>query len=229
MRHKAVVLLSGGLDSAVALFLAVKEDLDCHCLAFRYGQRHDREISAARRIAKTAGAGLEVVRLNLPWKGSSLMDGETDLPAPRSVEEIRSGGIPSSYVPARNTIFLSIAASFAEVIRADSIFIGAHFEDSSGYPDCRKGYLEAFNEVIKTGTKRGREGNLKLRFPLIDKSKSEIIKLGASLAVPFHMTWSCYSGRERSCETCDSCVLRAKGFREAGMEDPLLKTEACLT
>jgi len=229
MKKRAVVLLSGGLDSAVTLFWAAGEGFECHCLAFHYGQRHEKEISASRRIAEAAGARLEVVKLDLPWKGSSLVDKDMDLPNRRSIEEIKSGGIPSSYVPARNTVFLSIAASFAETIGAQAIFIGAHSEDSSGYPDCRKEYLDAFNEVIKKGTKRGIEGKLKLEFPLIDKSKNGIISLGESLAVPFHMTWSCYSGEARPCEACDSCVLRAKGFREAGMKDPLLNEEVCLT
>jgi len=229
MRRKAVVLVSGGLDSAVTLFWAIKKGFDCHCLIFHYGQRHDREISSARRIAEAAGAKQELVRLNLPWKGSSLTDMGMDLPNGRSIEEIASGPVPSSYVPARNTIFLGIASSFAETIAADVIFIGAHSEDSSGYPDCRKEYLDVFNKVIKKGTKRGVEGKLRLQFPLIDKSKSEIVKLGASLGVPFHMTWSCYSGLERPCGSCDSCILRAKGFREAGIEDSLLNRETCLT
>lgn len=229
MKKKAVILLSGGLDSAVTLYLARKEGYECHCLAFHYGQRHEKEISASRRIAKAAGARLEVVKLDLPWKGSSLVDKDMGLPNRRSIEEIKSGGIPSSYVPARNTVFLSIAASFAEAIGAEVIFIGAHSEDSSGYPDCRKEYLEAFNEVIKKGTKRGMEERLKLEFPLIDKSKNEIILLGAALAVPFHLTWSCYEGAARPCGTCDSCILRDKGFREAGMDDPILNEEVCLT
>lgn len=229
MARMAVVLLSGGLDSAVTLFWAIDKGFDCRCLVFHYGQRHEKEISASRRIAEAAGARLELVKLNLPWKGSSLIDKDLSLPADRSIEEIRSGAVPSSYVPARNTIFLSIAASFAETIGAESIFIGAHSEDSSGYPDCRREYLEAFDKVIKTGTRRGTEDRLKLEFPLIGKTKSRIIALGASLAVPFQLTWSCYNGRERPCGTCDSCILRAKGFREAGMEDALLKMETCLT
>lgn len=227
MKRKAVILLSGGLDSAVTLYLAAGKGFDCHCLAFRYGQRHERELSSAGRIAKAAGAKLEVVKLDLPWKGSSLTDMKTDIPRHRNIEEIKSGPIPSSYVPARNSIFLTMAASFAEAIAADSIFIGAHSEDSSGYPDCRKDYLDAFNEVIKKGTKRGTEGRLRLEFPLIERSKKEIIELGISLAVPFHMTWSCYAGKKNPCGSCDSCILRAKGFREAGIEDPLLKEEAC--
>ncbi|MDP2913519.1 MAG: 7-cyano-7-deazaguanine synthase QueC [Candidatus Omnitrophota bacterium] len=225
MKRKAVVLLSGGLDSAVTLFWAVARGYECHCLTFDYGQRHNREIESAKRIANAAKAGIEVVKLDFPWKGSSLTDRSIDLPSGRTAKDIQSGGIPSTYVPARNTIFLSIAASFAEAICADSILIGAHFEDSSGYPDCRKSYLEAFRGVIESGTIRGSSGRLLLEFPLIEKSKSEIIMLGRSVGAPFALTWSCYKGGELPCGSCDSCVLRLKGFREAGMEDPLLNPE----
>jgi len=220
VNKKTVVLLSGGLDSAVVLYSAVKEGYDCHCLTFDYGQRHRKEIASARKLAATAGSTLEIVRLVFPWKGSSLTDKHERLPAGRSLNEIRSV-VPSTYVPARNTIFLAIAASFAEAIKADSIFIGAHFEDSSGYPDCRKSYLESFNKVIGLGTKRGLEKKLELKFPLIDKTKSQIIELGGVLGVPFGLTWSCYKGGRRPCMRCDSCILRANGFREAGLIDPL--------
>ena len=221
MKRKAVVLLSGGLDSAVTLFFAVSKGYECHCLAFDYGQTHRVELARARALAGKAGASLEVVKIRFPWKGSSLLDTKIKIPQGRSIRQIRSG-IPSTYVPARNTIFLSIAASFAEAIGASDIFIGAHYEDSSGYPDCRKEYLEAFNKVIKLGTKRGLENKLNLRYPLIDKDKSEIIKLGAALGVPFGSTWSCYKGGKRPCLKCDSCILRMKGFRQAGLKDPVI-------
>lgn len=223
MRNKAVVLLSGGLDSAVTLFFAVNEGHECHCLTFDYGQRHDREIKAAKALAKKAGAGIHIVKLDLPWKGSSLLDKSAELPQGRTMAEIGDGGIPSTYVPARNTIFLSMAASFAEAIRADSIFIGAHSQDSSGYPDCRKDYLEAFNKAIGLGTKRGSKGRLTLKFPLIDKTKKEIIAMGQLLKVPFEDTWSCYEGARTPCGRCDSCVLRARGFEELGKKDPLIQ------
>lgn len=221
MKTKAVVLLSGGLDSAVTLYFARDKGYDCRCLNFDYGQRHDVEISMAKKLAQLAGADLRTQKLDLSWGGSSLIDKKDTLPSDRTPDEIKRSGIPSTYVPARNTVFLSIAASYAEAIRADAVFIGAHAEDSSGYPDCRKSYLEAFDRVIQIGTKRAIEQNLRLKFPLIDMKKSEIIKLGVSLAVPFQYTWSCYSGGARPCGRCDSCILRAKGFMEAGMEDTI--------
>jgi len=222
MKPKAVVLLSGGLDSAVVLYIAKKRGYDCHCLSFDYGQRHKREIASSRLIAKRRGASLDVVKLELPWKGSSLLDKKERLPFNRTIKEIKSK-IPSTYVPSRNTIFLSVASSLAEAIKARAIFIGAHYEDSSGYPDCRKDYLEAFSKVIKLGTKAGREGALTLEFPLINKGKSDIIKTGRALGVPFELTWSCYEGGKTPCLGCDSCILRAKGFKEAGIEDPLIR------
>lgn len=218
--QKAVVLVSGGLDSAVTLYYAMANGYSCHCLNFDYGQRHSIEIVKARKIAGDAGAGFTSVSLPFSWKGSSLLDTGKRLPEHRTLSQI-SSGIPSTYVPARNTVFLSIAASFAEAIGASAVFIGAHSEDSSGYPDCRRVYLEAFDKAIRLGTKAGIEGRLRLEFPLIDKKKKEIIELGLSLGVPFEDAWSCYSGGERPCMKCDSCILRANGFKEAGAEDPL--------
>ena len=167
-----------------------------------------------------AGVEFTVIKLPFFWKGSSLLDMAKKLPQGRTLRRI-SSGVPSTYVPARNTVFLSIAVSFAEANAAGAVFIGAHSEDSSGYPDCRKEYLDAFGEMIRLGTKAGNEGKLKIKFPLIDKSKKEIVELGASLGVPFKHAWSCYAGGVRPCMTCDSCILRAKGFKEAGIEDPL--------
>ncbi|MBI5143750.1 MAG: 7-cyano-7-deazaguanine synthase QueC [Candidatus Omnitrophica bacterium] len=221
MRRKAVVLLSGGLDSAVALYYARKRGYECYCLIFDYGQRHKKELILARKISEASGSKLKIIRLNLPWKGSSLLDRTKGLPQNRTIREIKKG-IPPTYVPARNTIFLSIASSFAEAIGAHDIFIGAHFEDSSGYPDCRKEYLEAFQRVIKIGTRAGLENRLRVRYPLISKTKKEIIELGNALGVPFQSTWSCYKGAAEPCMKCDSCILRAKGFKEAGIKDPLL-------
>lgn len=218
----AVILLSGGLDSAVTLYCAKRDGLACRCLSFEYGQRHARETAMAHLLASGAGATLDVVRLPFAWKGSSLVDASRELPHGRSLDEIRSG-VPSTYVPARNTVFLAVAASFAEAIGASRIYIGAHVEDASGYPDCRKEYLEAFAEVLRLGTKAGGEGHLDLAFPLIGLDKRGIIRLGASLGVPFGSTWSCYAGGARPCGQCDSCILRAKGFAEAGIDDPLME------
>jgi 7-cyano-7-deazaguanine synthase len=221
MRKKAVILLSGGLDSAVTLYYASRRGYTCYCLAFDYGQRHSVEMSYARKIARRAGAPFTVVKVQLPWRGSSLLDRNEELPVNRTPARIKKSGIPSTYVPARNTIFLSIAASYAEAIGADAVFIGAHADDSSGYPDCREGYLKAFDKVVRLGTKRGLEKKLSLEFPLVGRDKRGIIKLGVSLGVPFGHTWSCYRGGAIPCGGCDSCVLRAKGFREAGIKDPL--------
>ena len=218
---KAVILLSGGLDSAVTMYIAREEGYECHALMFDYGQRHRRELLFAKRLARKCGAHLKLVALDLPWKGSSLLDKKARLPSSRSATKIKAAGIPSTYVPARNTIFLSIAASYAEAIGASVIFIGAHTDDSSGYPDCGRDYLKAFDKVLRIGTKRGMEKKLRLEFPLVRKDKSGIIRLASSLGVPLQHTWSCYEGRERPCGKCDSCVLRAKGFKEAGMKDPL--------
>lgn len=216
-----MILLSGGLDSAVTLFFAKDKGYDCYCIVSEYGQRHKREVRHAKLIAEKAGAKLHEVKLSFPWNGSSLTDAGIKLPSNRTLEEIKKE-IPGTYVPARNTIFLSIAASLAETIGASSIFIGAHSEDSSGYPDCRIEYLEAFNNAVRLGTRAGIKGGLKIEFPLADKNKKEIIELGQKLGVPFEHTWSCYEGGASPCGICDSCILRAKGFKEAGVEDPAL-------
>jgi 7-cyano-7-deazaguanine synthase len=213
---KAVVLLSGGLDSAVTLYLAKKIGFRCRCLIFDYGQRHAKEIRSAKRIAQSANCKAQVIKINLPWKGSSLLDKKIKLPR-------RSGEIPNTYVPARNIIFLSFALSYAEAEGLEAIFIGANAVDFSGYPDCRPEFYRSFKKIISCGTKSGAQGkNIKIFTPLIRKTKAEIIKTGLRLGVPFAFTWSCYQGKKLPCGKCDSCYFRAKGFNQAGIKDPLL-------
>jgi len=214
---KAVVLLSGGLDSSTVLFMAKAGGFTPHALIFDYGQRHRREIESAKKIARFAKCKYTVIKINLPWKCSALLDRKIPL---RKVARV--GGIPATYVPSRNLIFLSFAASYAEAIKADAIFIGANQIDFSGYPDCRRVFLKALEKTLEVGTKRGVRGKpLKIIAPLLDKGKSEIIKTGLRLGVPYEMTFSCYRGTRLSCGRCDSCRLRAKGFRKLGIKDPL--------
>lgn len=212
---KAVVLLSGGLDSATTLYIARRDGYKVSCLLFDYGQRHKREIESAKKIAKKIDCPYKVIKFILPWGGSSLIDKKIKIPKERSFAEIKKG-IPSTYVPARNTLFIAFAISYAEAIGADAIFIGAHCMDYSGYPDCRPEYLEACENLIRTGTKLGK---IKISAPLLKKNKAEIIKIGTSLGVPYELTWSCYEGGEKPCGVCDSCNLRSKGFSEAGIRD----------
>jgi len=224
-RPQAVILLSGGLDSATTLFFARREGYDCNCLIFDYGQRHKKEIARARRLARRARSRSTVVRISLPWKGSSLLDRKLPIPERRTPREIQKK-IPSTYVPARNTIFIAYALSYSESIGARAVFIGAHAQDSSGYPDCRKKYFHAFQETARLGTRQGVEGKgIEIITPLITMSKREIIELGAALQVPFRLTWSCYYGGSSPCGVCDSCLLRKKGFKEAGIDDPLIAQE----
>ncbi len=210
---RAVILLSGGLDSTTLLFYARQQGYKAHALIFDYGQRHKKEIGRARKIARYARCPYEIVKISLPWQGSSLLDKKMDLPRGRSLKEMATAGIPSTYVPARNIIFLSFAVSFAEAIKARAVFIGANAIDYSGYPDCRPEFYDAYREVIRRGSKAGVEGKeIEILTPLIHKSKVEIIQLGLSLKVPYHLTWSCYQGGKKPCGRCDSCLLRKKGF-----------------
>ena len=221
-RPKAVVLLSGGLDSSTTLYYAKSLGYRCHCLIIDYGQRHRKEVAAAEKIARAAGCSTHRIRIRLPWGGSALTDRRLSVPRGRSLGQI-GRGIPVTYVPARNTIFLSYAASLAETIGASFIFIGANFLDYSGYPDCRPAYYRAYSQVLRQGTKAGVEGRpIRIITPLIRKTKSQIIRLGMRLKVPYHLTWSCYLGGKRPCGQCDCCLLRAKGFHEAGSPDPAL-------
>ncbi|OIO76447.1 MAG: 7-cyano-7-deazaguanine synthase QueC [Elusimicrobia bacterium CG1_02_37_114] len=211
MINKAVVLLSGGLDSTTTLYYAKKQKYDCYCLIFDYGQRHKKEIISAKKIAKLNSCHYYIIKFTLPWRGSSLIDGGLQIPFHKA-NQIGKTGVPSTYVPARNTIFISFALSLAETIGAESIFIGANAIDFSGYPDCRPEYYRQFNKLVSTAIP-GKK--IKIHTPLIDKTKAEIIRLGKKLNVPFELTWSCYSGGRLPCGKCDSCILRSKGFQEA--------------
>lgn len=219
---KAVVLLSGGLDSATCLYAAIKEGYACSALSVDYGQRHSREQGSAKKLAERLGVEFKHLSIQLPWKGSALLDASVDLPKARRPEEMIHE-IPVTYVPARNTIFLSFALSWAEVLGAEAVFIGANALDYSGYPDCRPEYFEAMEAVYKKATRIGVEGRaIKILTPLLHKTKRDIVEWGHQLGVPFELTWSCYQGGERPCGECDSCILRQKGFQEAGLKDPLL-------
>lgn len=208
--RKCIVLLSGGLDSTTTLYYARSKGYDCRALIFDYGQRHRKEVKVAVGIAKTAKVPYQIVKIDLPWKGSALLDKKTKLPADRSIKNM-SKGIPSTYVPGRNTIFISFALSYAEAISANSIFIGANAVDFSGYPDCRPKYYEAFRKMIQAGA---RDTHIKILTPLIKMKKSQIIRLGMKIGAPLDKTWSCYKGGKVPCGICDSCLIRKKGFEE---------------
>ena len=221
---KAVILLSGGLDSSTVLYLAKSEGYDCYALSFDYQQRHRRELIAAKTIATAVGVvAHQVVSFDLSlWGGSALTDSQIDLPQDRELSAM-SESIPVTYVPARNTIFLSFALAYAEAISASRVYIGVNALDYSGYPDCRGDYIDAMRSVFRLGTKQGREGDpIEIITPLIDLKKTEIIQLGNKLGVPWQQTWSCYSGDEVPCGTCDSCLLRLAAFAELGLVDPAM-------
>lgn len=221
--HKtAVVLLSGGLDSSVVLAMAIDQGYRVHALTVDYGQRHQRELDAARAMAKYHGVDQKTVRVDLSaFGGSALTDGLIKIPAGTPEEEIGSS-IPPTYVPARNTVFISMAASWAEALDAEAVFIGANSVDYSGYPDCRPEFIEAMQRAIEMGTKRGVEGDpIRIEAPILRSSKADIVRRGLELDVPFRLTWSCYRGRLKACGHCDSCQLRLRGFADAGAVDPL--------
>ena len=219
---RAVVLLSGGIDSAATLAVVLKEGFESYALSFDYGQRHAIELEAARTVANKLGAREHLVlKLDLRRIGGSALTDDIPVPKGRSGDEI-GAGIPVTYVPARNTIFLSFALAWAEVLGAGEIFIGANTQDYSGYPDCRPEFLEAFEKMANLATRCGLEGNgIKIRAPLIEFSKSEIIKLGNDLGVDISLTHSCYDPNDEglACGLCDSCMIRKKGFAQAGIED----------
>jgi 7-cyano-7-deazaguanine synthase len=221
----AVVLLSGGLDSATVLAIAGGQGYQVHALSFRYGQRHVHELQAAAAVAQRLGAHRHVVvDFDLRTFGGSALTGELPVPKDRSAGEM-SHGIPATYVPARNTIFLSFALAWAETLQCDDIFIGVNALDYSGYPDCRPEYIEAYEAMANLATRAGVEAGRRLRIhaPLIRMSKAQIIQRGMQLGVDYGLTSSCYdpAAGGRPCGRCDSCLLRARGFAEAGIEDPL--------
>ena len=223
-----VVLLSGGLDSTTVLAIARSEGFEIHALSFRYGQRHSVEIDAARRIAARAGVREHhLVDIDLTVFGGSALTDDIPVPKDRDLSPSASGAkeIPVTYVPARNTIFLSYALALAEVVGSSNIFIGVNALDYSGYPDCRPEYIQAFERMANLATRAGVEGRTKLliRTPLISLSKAAIITLGTSLAVDYSDTTSCYdpSPNGEACGRCDACQLRLKGFSEAGLQDPI--------
>ncbi len=223
--RKAVILLSGGVDSTTAMAFAKQEGYEIFGLSFRYGQLHTLELEAAQRVAKALGAKEHLmIDIDLTKVGGSALTDQIDVPKARTEKEMAKD-IPATYVPARNTIFLSLALAWAEVLGASDIFIGVNALDYSGYPDCRPEYIEAFERMANLATKTGVEGRtqIKIRTPLIHMTKSEIIKKGIELGVDYSMTHSCYdpSSDGTACGQCDSCLLRKKGFREAGIKDPI--------
>ena len=219
---KAVILLSGGLDSSTVLYQALADGCECHALSFDYQQRHLKELESARAIASSTGVVNQVVKFDLrSWGGSALTDDTIHLPQERSLEQM-SQNIPVTYVPARNTIFLSFALAYAETITAERVYIGVNALDYSGYPDCRPDYIQAMQEVFRLGTKVGREGTaIAIIAPLIHLKKTEIIQLGNQLGVPWELTWSCYTGGDVACGVCDACRLRLAAFAELGLVDPI--------
>jgi 7-cyano-7-deazaguanine synthase len=218
---KAVVLLSGGLDSSTAVYLAKREGFEVYAISFDYGQRHDKELNCAKNVAEKAGIKEHVIvttNMNV-WGGSALTDKNIEVPEGKE----DSKDIPVTYVPARNMIFLAYAASYAEAIGAQDIFIGVSEVDYSGYVDCREEFINAMENAINHGTvcavEQGRK--IKIHAPFLNMTKAEEIKLGIELGVDYSLTWSCYKGEALACGTCDSCMLRLKAFEEAGYKDPV--------
>lgn len=226
MNKKCVVLLSGGIDSTTILAIAKKEGYRLFAITFNYGQRHYHEIEAAKKVSKNIGVEEHIIiDINMKMIGGSALTDNIVVPKSRSLEEISSEKIPPTYVPARNLIFLSFALSYAEVIGADDIFIGANAIDYSGYPDCRPLFIKEFEKIANIATKAGAENGRKFKIhaPILFMKKSEIIKQGIEFGVDYSLTHTCYDPDEGgfACGRCDSCILRIKGFNEAGIEDPI--------
>jgi 7-cyano-7-deazaguanine synthase len=228
MGERAVVLCSGGIDSTTTMAMARAREFALYALTFDYGQRHRFELDAARRVAAALDVRRHVIsRINLTGSGGfggSALTGEGDVPRHRSVDEI-ARSIPATYVPARNLIFLSFATAWAEILASEHVFIGVNAVDYSGYPDCRREFIQAFQRAARLATRAGVEGGAALRVhtPVIEMTKAEIIRKGLELGVDFSLTHSCYDPDERgrACGACDACLLRLRGFREAGVEDPV--------
>ena len=225
---RAVVLLSGGLDSATVLAIAKAEGYAPYALSFRYGQRHSVELEAARRVATALGAVEHVVaEIDLRVFGGSALTADIDVPHHDSAEDLDTSEIPVTYVPARNTVFLSFALAWAETLEASDVFIGVNALDYSGYPDCRPEYIAAYERMANLATKAGVEGRQRLRIhtPLIELTKAQTIQRGLALGVDYSLTHSCYDPRPDglACGTCDSCLLRGRGFAELGLADPALE------
>ena len=218
----AVVLFSGGLDSSTCLAIAKEEGFAPHALAVRYGQRHEREIEAAERVARALGSPLKVVSLDLRAIGGSALTGSIEVPKDQPI----GGSIPVTYVPARNTVLLALALGYAETLAAQDLYLGVNAIDYSGYPDCRPAFVQAFEDLANVATAAAVEGRARYRIhaPLLQMTKAQIIRRGADLGVPYALTHSCYDpdSQGRACGRCDSCRLRAQGFRDAGVPDPTI-------
>lgn len=230
MTKKAIVLLSGGLDSSTVLAIAHQQCFELHTLSFDYGQRHQREVEAAQAIARHYDVKQQqCVTIDLGAFGGSALTSDTPVPHGRSIEDM-SHDIPITYVPARNTVFLSFALAYAEVAGADDIFLGINAIDYSGYPDCRPEYLEAFERMANLATKATTQDGrtFHIHAPLMYMNKAQIIRTGTDLGVPYELTWSCYEGQQEACGVCDSCILRLNGFAEAGRTDPIAYTKRAL-
>ena len=227
MNQKAIILSSGGIDSTTAMAIAKSKGKEIYSLSFRYGQRHSVELEASKKVAKSLKAKThKIIDIDLRQFGGSALTDEINVPKHDTVDEIREGEIPITYVPARNTIFLSYAMAWAEVLKATSIYIGVTAVDYSGYPDCRPAFIEAFEKMANLATKTGvtKQAILKIETPLIHLSKAEIIKTGIELGVDYSLTISCYDpdSNGRSCGRCDACLHRIKGFKEARIFDPTI-------
>lgn len=224
MKKKAVVLFSGGLDSTTALCWARAKGYECLAVSFDYGQRHDRENRSARAITRRLGVKLYEIKLAFPWFAAcSLVNKKLKLPDVKISKIGRKGDIPSTYVPGRNLVFASAGFSLADAVGAEAVVLGPNVVDYSGYPDCRPEFYRALQKAAACGTRSGANGRpIKILTPLIKLGKAGIVRLGLKLKAPLELTWSCYSGGRTPCGRCDSCKLRAKGFSDAGLQDPAL-------